>query len=146
MDIQAIRDSLPDYARDLRLNLGSVLAPTGAPGLDEAQIWGIALASAIAAWLNAALLALMLKRRGAFAPDARLGERLPRMIAATIAMAALLWGLLQPLAAWLASGLALRASALALLVAGGLVGFALAAQLLKATDLRDLMRQLGVKS
>jgi alkyl hydroperoxide reductase subunit D len=49
MDIQAIRDSLPDYARDLRLNLGSVLAPTGAPGLDETQIWGIALASAIAA-------------------------------------------------------------------------------------------------
>jgi alkyl hydroperoxide reductase subunit D len=49
MDIQAIRDSLPDYARDLRLNLGSVLAPTGAPGLDEAQIWGIALASSIAA-------------------------------------------------------------------------------------------------
>ncbi len=107
---------------------------------------GIALATAIAAWLNAALLALMLKRRGALAPDARLGERLPRMIAATIAMAALLWGLLQPLAVWLASGLALRASALALLVAGGLAGFALAAQLLKATDLRHLMRQLGVKS
>ena len=45
--LDTIRDSLPDYARDLRLNLGSVLAPTGAPGLSERQIWGVALAAAI---------------------------------------------------------------------------------------------------
>jgi alkyl hydroperoxide reductase subunit D len=44
-----IRDSMPDYARDLKLNLGSVLAPTGAPGLTEKQIWSVAVASAIAA-------------------------------------------------------------------------------------------------
>ena len=46
--LDSIRDSLPDYARDLRLNLGSVLTPTGAPGLTERQIWAVALASAIA--------------------------------------------------------------------------------------------------
>jgi alkyl hydroperoxide reductase subunit D len=46
--LEAIRDSLPDYARDLKLNLGTVLAPTGAPGLSEKQIWAVALASAIA--------------------------------------------------------------------------------------------------
>jgi len=46
--LDEIRDSLPDYARDLKLNLGSVLTPTGAPGLDERQIWAIALATAIA--------------------------------------------------------------------------------------------------
>jgi alkyl hydroperoxide reductase subunit D len=46
--LDAIRDSLPDYARDLRLNLGSVLASTGAPGLTERQIWSVALAAAIA--------------------------------------------------------------------------------------------------
>src|SRR5215471_16776432 len=49
MNIEQIRDSLPDYARDLKLNLGSVLTATGAPGLNEKQIWSIALASAIAA-------------------------------------------------------------------------------------------------
>ncbi len=49
MNIEEIRDALPDYARDLKLNLGSVLTPTGAPGLNEKQIWSIALASAIAA-------------------------------------------------------------------------------------------------
>ncbi len=46
--LDTIRDSLPDYARDLRLNLGSVLATTGAPGLTERQIWAVAVAAAIA--------------------------------------------------------------------------------------------------
>src|SRR6476659_2381470 len=49
MTIDQIRDALPDYARDLKLNLGSVLTTTGAPGLNEKQVWSIALASAIAA-------------------------------------------------------------------------------------------------
>jgi alkyl hydroperoxide reductase subunit D len=49
MNIDQIRDALPDYAKDLKLNLGSVLTAQGAPGLNEKQIWSIALASAIAA-------------------------------------------------------------------------------------------------
>ena len=49
MTLDSIRDQLPDYARDLKLNLGSVLTAAGAPGLNEKQIWSIALASAIAA-------------------------------------------------------------------------------------------------
>jgi alkyl hydroperoxide reductase subunit D len=48
MTIDAIRDQLPDYARDLRLNLGSVLTTSGAPGLHEKQIASIALSTAIA--------------------------------------------------------------------------------------------------
>jgi len=47
--LEEIRAALPEYARDLRLNLGSVLTPSGAPGLSERQIWGVALAAAIAA-------------------------------------------------------------------------------------------------
>ncbi len=46
--LDTIRDAIPDYARDLKLNLGSVLTPSGAPGLTEKQIWAVALASAIA--------------------------------------------------------------------------------------------------
>jgi alkyl hydroperoxide reductase subunit D len=49
MSLDAIRDRLPDYARDLRLNLQSVLTPQGAPGLTEPQLWLAALATAIAA-------------------------------------------------------------------------------------------------
>jgi lipoyl-dependent peroxiredoxin subunit D len=44
--LDTLRDALPDYARDLKLNLGSVLAPTGAPGLNERQIWAVALGAA----------------------------------------------------------------------------------------------------
>jgi lipoyl-dependent peroxiredoxin subunit D len=46
--LDTLRDRLPDYAKDLKLNLGSVLAPGGAPGLSERQIWMVALATAIA--------------------------------------------------------------------------------------------------
>jgi alkyl hydroperoxide reductase subunit D len=46
--MDALRDRIPDYARDLRLNLSSVLTPQGAPGLSETQLWMTALASAIA--------------------------------------------------------------------------------------------------
>jgi alkyl hydroperoxide reductase subunit D len=49
MSLDVIRDQLPDYARDLKLNLGSVLTPQGAPGLSESQIASLALATAIAA-------------------------------------------------------------------------------------------------
>jgi alkyl hydroperoxide reductase subunit D len=44
--LDSLRDALPDYARDLELNLGSVLSLTGAPGLTERQIWAVALGAA----------------------------------------------------------------------------------------------------
>jgi alkyl hydroperoxide reductase subunit D len=47
--LEQLRASLPDFARDLKLNLGSVLSAEGAPGLSERQIWAVALASAMAA-------------------------------------------------------------------------------------------------
>ena len=47
--LDTIRDAIPDYARDLKLNLGSVLSISGAPSLTEKQIWSVALAAAIAA-------------------------------------------------------------------------------------------------
>lgn len=33
--MDALKDRIPDYARDLRLNISSVLTPQGAPGLSE---------------------------------------------------------------------------------------------------------------
>jgi alkyl hydroperoxide reductase subunit D len=43
-----LRSALPEYAKDLRLNLDSVLGEAGAPGLADRQIRAIALASAVA--------------------------------------------------------------------------------------------------
>lgn len=49
MSIDDIKKQIPDYAKDLKLNLSSVLKPEGAPGLTHTQIYGVALAAAIAA-------------------------------------------------------------------------------------------------
>jgi lipoyl-dependent peroxiredoxin subunit D len=46
MSIESLKSALPDYAKDLKLNLSSVLTT---PGMTPQQIWGTALASAIAA-------------------------------------------------------------------------------------------------
>ncbi len=46
--LDAIGDALPQYARDLKLNLASVLSAPGAPGLTDRQIWAVALAAAAA--------------------------------------------------------------------------------------------------
>jgi alkyl hydroperoxide reductase subunit D len=51
--IDAIRDTLPDYAKDLKLNLSSLLSDAV---LTEQQRWGTLLATALAA-RNAALIA-----------------------------------------------------------------------------------------
>jgi alkyl hydroperoxide reductase subunit D len=48
MSLSEIKSEIPDYAKDLRLNLDSILSEAGAPGLNPRQIGLIALASAIA--------------------------------------------------------------------------------------------------
>jgi len=48
MSLVDLKSQLPDYAKDLRLNLESVLTEGGAPGLTRKQIAVIALAAAIA--------------------------------------------------------------------------------------------------
>lgn len=45
MSIDALKAALPDYAKDLKLNIGSVLS---SPELTAQQTWGTAVASALA--------------------------------------------------------------------------------------------------
>ena len=45
MTIEALKERLPDYARDLKLNLSGIATE---PGLTEQQRWGAILASALA--------------------------------------------------------------------------------------------------
>lgn len=49
MSLEQIKNSLGDYAKDIKLNLASVLTEEGAGGLTQAQIYGIALASSYSA-------------------------------------------------------------------------------------------------
>lgn len=46
MSLANLRESLPDFARDIKLNLETVLTEDGAPGLSATQLWSIALACA----------------------------------------------------------------------------------------------------
>lgn len=48
MNTETIRNHLPEYAKDIRINLENVLTTDGAPGLSSNQIAGIALTCAYA--------------------------------------------------------------------------------------------------
>ncbi|MDP6515867.1 MAG: lipid II flippase MurJ, partial [Alphaproteobacteria bacterium] len=105
---------------------------------------GIALASALSSWLNVALLAWGLHRRGHLMLDESLRRRVPRMVLAAAVMAVALIGLWPLVAPWLAATLALKIAALLILVAGGAALFAAAATLLGAarpSELATLLRR-----
>src|SRR5438067_1030995 len=46
MNIEQLKNQLPDYAKDIKLNLASVLTEEGASDLSQKQIYSIALAVA----------------------------------------------------------------------------------------------------
>jgi putative peptidoglycan lipid II flippase len=105
---------------------------------------GIALSTAIGAWLNTALLGTTLRRRGHFAPDARLKSKTWRICIAALVMAAALVIGRHLLAAPLADGEVARALALAVLVAGGLAIFGALALALGAAEWADIRSRLPV--
>lgn len=48
MNLQELREKIPDFAKDVKLNLEALLSPEGIPGLGLEQTAGIALACAYA--------------------------------------------------------------------------------------------------
>lgn len=106
---------------------------------------GIALSTVISSWLNAALLAVLLWRRGHLLVDARLATRAPRIVLAASAMGIALWFLASWAAPWLAAGALEKVLSLAGLVIVGLMVYAaacLGSGALRPGDLR-LMRRSG---
>ena len=101
---------------------------------------GIAFATAASAWMNVAALAAILRRRGHLVPDAALLKRTPRMILASLIMGGVLWWLLPLLDGWLRDTLVWRGAALAVLVAAGMLVFAVAALLTGAADRGEIGR------
>lgn len=47
MTIEQLKNFLPDYAKDIKLNLSSIITVEGAPELTQQQIYVIALTSMI---------------------------------------------------------------------------------------------------
>ncbi|MEZ5840311.1 MAG: murein biosynthesis integral membrane protein MurJ [Hyphomicrobiales bacterium] len=105
---------------------------------------GIAIATTLAGWVNAALLFWTLRRRGQWTFDAALKRRLPRLLASSIMMGGLVWYLGTLLAPWLARDveLVVRAGALGAIVLAGIVSFFVLAHFSGAADLGTLKRML----
>ena len=103
---------------------------------------GIALATAISAWINAGLLALFLLRRGNFEIDSRLRRAVPRTLLASVAMAGALWLAQDTLGGFAATNVLLAVFVLVALVVLGLVFFAGAAVGFGAARISDIKRLL----
>lgn len=109
---------------------------------------GIAIATSVAAWVNAILLGIGLRRRGHWHTDRRLLNRTPRVILAS----ALMGGALIPMAIWLdpvlRGAVAGRIGAVAALVFAGMALYAVLVLLVRAEsigELRQMLRRRALK-
>jgi putative peptidoglycan lipid II flippase len=135
-----------DTATPLRFAIVSVVVNIVA-SFTLAQFFGhvgIAMGTTIAAWVNAFQLAFTLNRRGHFALDQRLRQRLPRIVLAALAMGALLLAGKHLLAGNYAEGAGFLAAlwGLALLVAGGISSYFLLAHVTGAMKIGELKAML----
>jgi putative peptidoglycan lipid II flippase len=121
------------------LSIALVWPPFGLPSL---SFVGIAVATAIAAWVNALMLGIGLWRRKHFHLDAQLRRRLPRLLAATLGMAIALIPLGAWVNPWLHAGIPGRVAAIALLVAVGMALYALLGLVLRVTTAAELKQSL----
>ncbi|MFI5002694.1 MAG: lipid II flippase MurJ, partial [Reyranellales bacterium] len=106
-------------------------------GTTLAQV-GIALASSLSGWLNAALLAAVLLRRGQWLPDGRLKQRAIRMAGATAGMGAVVWAASAALAPLLAHANFLGVIAVAGLCVLGASAYGALGALLGVVNLSEL--------
>tara|TARA_R110000868_G_scaffold45045_3_gene149883 strand:+ start:29165 stop:30709 length:1545 start_codon:yes stop_codon:yes gene_type:complete len=105
---------------------------------------GLAIATSVAGWVNAVLLAITLRKRGLLQPDARLMHRLPRILVAVAVMSAFL-ALASSQESWIiAHTLGAPLLALLLVCLGGAAVYGLSAVVtgaLRASELRDALKR-----
>jgi len=105
---------------------------------------GIAMATAISAWVNAALLLIFLYKRGQFQTDARLRNRACRIFLATLGMATVLWIVHTAFQGLYDASQVARIGLLAILVFGGLVVYFVLILMFRAaaiSDFKSLLRR-----
>ena len=103
---------------------------------------GIALSTALAAWVNAGALYVVLRRRGHFAVDARLRRTVWRLLVAAAVMVVVLLALDPLIMGWMHGSLIVRGLGLALLLSAGGIAYLASAFALKAFSVADLKAQL----
>jgi putative peptidoglycan lipid II flippase len=103
---------------------------------------GIAIATAVASWVDAALLAVTLWRRRQFAIDAAARRRVPLLLLAALLMGAALYFGHELVSGWLDDpSMAVRAVGLGVIVVGGVILYGAFVQLTGAVDFRQLLRR-----
>jgi putative peptidoglycan lipid II flippase len=130
-----VRVAMATMALNIALNL-LLMRPLGHIGL--------ALSTSIAAWINVAILAWLLKRRGFFFVDARLKQRAARIFVSGLVMVVVLLGARLQIDAMFAVPGYMRIAALAVLIALGLLVYAvsaLATGAARGSDLKAMFRR-----
>jgi putative peptidoglycan lipid II flippase len=101
---------------------------------------GVAAAIALSGWVGAGVLGAVLARRRWLRTDRALWRRLPRIVAATVVMGLAILMLQEILAvAFTITGTLGRIASLAILVTAGLASYLAALQVLRVTNLRELI-------
>jgi putative peptidoglycan lipid II flippase len=102
---------------------------------------GIAAATSLAAWINTAILYIVLRRRGHMNMDPVLRRRLPLLALASVLMGIVVYGAAWLLTPWLlVDSLIIRALVMVALVVIGLVFFALFCHFTNVVDFRRVIR------
>ena len=95
---------------------------------------GLAAATSIASWINTVLLGWILSRRGHFLPDSVLFSRLPRALAASVVMGAIVLAGAMLAGSHLTDHELARAAALAIICGTGALAYFVLAWMLGAAD------------
>ncbi len=105
---------------------------------------GIAIATSVAGWINAALLGLVLYRRGHFRADYGLRSRLPRIVLSSVIMGVSLFAVMHLIWPWFGADqlLVFRIAALAVLIGSGIAVLAIALLVTGGADPVLIKRQL----
>jgi putative peptidoglycan lipid II flippase len=119
------------------LAVALVWPPFGWKSLD---VDGIAIATAIGAWVNAGLLGYVLHRRGHWRPDKRLASRLPRILLAALLMASALVPAAWALRGFFADAALYRFGAIGVLVGGGIALYFALCFILRAAGIGEFKR------
>jgi len=106
---------------------------------------GIAVGTAVSAWMNAFTLWWLLRRRGAFRLDARARRLLPRLALATAMMVAVLLALVPGLAVAPGQPFMAQIIRLGLLISAGALAYLAAARLLGLFTLSALFARFGAR-
>ncbi|MGY9004611.1 MAG: murein biosynthesis integral membrane protein MurJ [Alphaproteobacteria bacterium] len=104
---------------------------------------GIAIATSVSAWINCALLAMGLWKNGRFRPDRQLRRSLPRVLAASVAMAAVVWGVSLAIGDMLSGSETVRFAMLGAIVVCGAVLYGALAHLSGVVSVADFRHAFG---